>query len=835
MKQLILDGIWKMNRCGEEMTYAAKIPGSVLSTLLDAGAISDPYDRMNEYEVRDLFWNDYVFERTFFVKEDILAEEHLELVCEGLDTLAEIYINDKKVFYADNMHCTWRIPVKNYLCPGHNHIRILFLSVLKYIESYSYEENKEIRYVAVGAMKGNQLIRKAHSMFGWDWGPQLPDAGIFRDIYLEGWTGRRLENIEFHQQHEVNLVKLQVKAYFTKACVGQEKQKIEVALKDRISGETVAKTWSVLGEGSHWEGTLDIKYPKLWWPNGYGKQSLYNLDIRLINEDGTLEKEVHKTIGLRTLTVSRQKDQWGKEFAFCINGVKIFAMGANYIPEDCVYSRITKERQNYLLECAKKAHFNCIRIWGGGYYPSDDFYELCDEKGLIVWQDLMFACNVYDATDHFLENIKQEIEDNVKRFRHHPSLGLICGNNEIESAWNHWPDFQGESMNLRADYIRIFEHVIPEVVKKNAPDIFFWPSSPSSEGCFANPDDENNGDAHYWDVWHGQNPFTDYRKYFFRFCSEFGFQSFPGVKTVETFTRPKDRNIFSRVMESHQKNNAANGKILYYISENFRYPSKFEDLIYVSQILQGMAIQYGVEHWRRNRGRCMGTLYWQLNDNWPVASWSSIDYFGRWKALQYMARRFYALKTSSLVIEDKELRLFVENETAQEARWQGKIVLKNMKCEVLAEAIIQGSTAAFTSEEVGKLDLTDFYDKSDIFWEEQVFAESEIVFEDGEGAHNVEVLLPYKHLDLEKPHLEIQVQEDTNAFVLKLKSDVFTPFVELDFADADVIFSDNYFFLTGEEYEVKMQKSEIRKGFFADAEDVQSRLKVRTLADTYER
>ncbi len=384
--------------------------------------------------------------------------------------------------------------------------------------------------------------------------------------------------------------------------------------------------------------TSSIHNPKLWWPNGYGDQPLYKVQVELLDEDGTVLETITKRIGLRTLTISQEKDLWGKEFAFCVNGVKIFAMGGNYIPEDCIYSRITPEVQKYLLESCKRANFNCVRVWGGGYYPSDHFYDLCDEMGLIVWQDLMFACNVYDLTEEFEDNITKEITENVKRLRHHASLGLWCGNNEMESAWDHWPEVQSESKYLRADYIKMFEYVIPKAVRAADSETFFWQSSPSSGGCFDDPDDENRGDCHYWDVWHGQKPFTDYQKHYFRFCSEFGFQSFPCLKTVESFTEEKDRNIFSRVMENHQKNPAANGKILYYLSENFRYPENFRKLLYVSQILQGMAMKYGVDHWRRHRGRCMGTLYWQINDNWPVASWASIDYFGRWKALHYMAK-----------------------------------------------------------------------------------------------------------------------------------------------------------------------------------------------------
>ena len=673
MRQITLNGLWKMREAGEstdgtaQREYTAEVPGSVLSVLLDAGAIPDPYVGRNEYAARELFCRDYWFWREFELDSEFLENEEISLVCLGLDTLAKISINGKEVFYADNMHRRWEIPVKDVLRPGKNELRILFLSALNYIDEYSYGENKEIQYVPCGAMKGNQLIRKAHSMFGWDWGPQLPDMGIFRDIFLEGWTGRKILDVRIHQKYDPkkadSAAEIRIFAEFSSDEKKAENQKIRVWIADEETGEIQADLREDLGNFDFWEGEFVLEHPRLWWPNGYGEQPLYTVHMVLENPDGSVKQEQKRTIGIRTLTVSRERDEWGREFAFMVNGVKLFAMGANYIPEDCIYSRITEERQKYLLTSAKRAHFNCIRVWGGGYYPSDTFYELCDRLGLIVWQDLMFACNVYDATEAFLENCRQEVIDNVKRLRHHPCLGLWCGNNEIESAWHHWEDFQKESMYLRADYIKLFEQVLPRAVKEHDPDTFYWPSSPSSGGCFDDPDAESDGDCHYWDVWHGQKPFTDYRKHCFRFCSEFGFQSFPCLKTVKAFAEPEDWNIFSRVMESHQKNDAANGKILYYLSENFCYPSDFEQFLYVSQVLQAMAIQYGVEHWRRNRGRCMGTLYWQLNDNWPAASWSSIDYFGRWKALHYLARRFFAPMASSIAVNGQRAELFLENET----------------------------------------------------------------------------------------------------------------------------------------------------------------------------
>lgn len=614
MQTCTLNGTWQLSAGHRSLeSVDMQIPGTVLSGLLAAGKIKDPFYRTNEDATRALFWKDYVFTRTFDVDEELLAQQHIVLVCEGLDTLAEISINGTFLAKTDNMHRTWKFQTKKLLHPGKNEIQIVFRSVLRFIEDYPYEAHKKINYIPCGSMKGNQLLRKAHSMFGWDWGPQTIDAGIFRDIYLQGYSHARIEDIRIHQQHAKN-VSVQTSITLSESVPGQ-KLCVELS-EDGADKPLQTKLCKTNADGV---AAVDfvIENPKLWWPNDYGDQPLYIVRTTLLDEDGTSLESITRRIGLRTLTISQEKDEWGNEFAFCVNGVKIFTRGGNYIPDDCLYTRITEKKLDYILESCRRAHFNCVRVWGGGYYPSDAFYDLCDEKGLIVWQDLMYACNVYDVTDAFAENCRQETYDNVRRLRHHASLGLWCGNNEIESAWDHWGDFQKETPYLRADYIRLFEEVLPKAVQEADGETFYWHSSPSSGGCFDNPDDANRGDTHYWDVWHGQKPFTDYRKYFFRFCSEFGFQSFPCAKTVNSFTLEDDRNIFSRVMESHQKNDAANGKMLYYLSENLRYPKDLTHLLYASQVLQGMAIKYGVDHWRRNRGRCMGTLYWQINDDWP--------------------------------------------------------------------------------------------------------------------------------------------------------------------------------------------------------------------------
>lgn len=828
MQTCTLNGTWQLSAGHRSLeSVDMQIPGTVLSGLLAAGKIKDPFYRTNEDATRALFWKDYVFTRTFDVDEELLAQQHIVLVCEGLDTLAEISINGTFLAKTDNMHRTWKFQAKKLLHPGKNEIQIVFRSVLRFIEDYPYEAHKKINYIPCGSMKGNQLLRKAHSMFGWDWGPQTIDAGIFRDIYLQGYSHARIEDIRIHQQHAKN-VSVQTSITLSESVPGQ-KLCVELS-EDGADKPLQTKLCKTNADGV---AAVDfvIENPKLWWPNDYGDQPLYIVRTTLLDEDGTSLESITRRIGLRTLTISQEKDEWGNEFAFCVNGVKIFTRGGNYIPDDCLYTRITEKKLDYILESCRRAHFNCVRVWGGGYYPSDAFYDLCDEKGLIVWQDLMYACNVYDVTDAFAENCRQETYDNVRRLRHHASLGLWCGNNEIESAWDHWGDFQKETPYLRADYIRLFEEVLPKAVQEADGETFYWHSSPSSGGCFDNPDDANRGDTHYWDVWHGQKPFTDYRKYFFRFCSEFGFQSFPCAKTVNSFTLEDDRNIFSRVMESHQKNDAANGKMLYYLSENLRYPKDLTHLLYASQVLQGMSIKYGVDHWRRNRGRCMGTLYWQINDDWPAPSWSSIDYFGRWKALHYMAQKFYAPHAVSMTLEDHRCHVYFSNESFETTEYSLTLSIRDLSGNVLETYETKGNSPAFSAIETAVVDICSWEDQKD-----DVFLEAVIHTKDQKVLKDVETLVPYKYLNLKNPVISTEAEETNDAFILHISSDCFAPFVALDFDDADVIFSDNFFHLTDKTVQdIIVKKEDILQGHFENAEDFRKRLQILSLGTSYAR
>ncbi|HWT74399.1 MAG TPA: glycoside hydrolase family 2 protein [Mobilitalea sp.] len=820
-----LNGNWKMREVSKSHWLEAKVPGSVMSALLANGKVGDPFWRLKEYEARELFRNDYEFEREFTVSKEFYEKEQIELICYGLDTLAEIYINDILLAKTNNMHRTWRFNCKSLLNLGDNQMKIIFRAPITYIESYIPAEGKEIDYTASGAMTGNQYLRKAHCMFGWDWGAQVPDAGIWRDIELAAYSDIRMKDVEINQLHHKNAAELEITTQLE--ILQNEKFELEYRLITPEGKTYVSYKEAEIGRNTH---TITVEQPQLWWPKGYGEQPLYHLTVAVKHDDRESDRREF-TLGLRTLTVSQEKDEWGSEFAFKVNGIKIFAKGADYIPEDTIYSNITKERIEYLIDSCVRANYNCLRVWGGGYYPSDTFYDLCDQYGIIVWQDLMYACNIYDLTKEFEENIIEETKDNVRRIRHHASLGLWCGNNEIESAWDHWPGFMDHCAKLKADYIKQFEYVLPRAVEEVDDKTFYWPSSPSSGGCFDDPDDENRGDTHYWAVWHGQKPFEDYRNYYFRFCSEFGFQSFPSMKTVNSFTEEGDRNIFSKVMESHQKNGAANGKMLYYLSENFLYPKSFGDLLYVTQILQGIAIKFGVEHWRRHRGRCMGALYWQLNDSWPVASWASIDYYGRWKALHYMAKNFFAPVAGSLSRTSNRIEAHIQNERLTDVKCSVQITLKSVDMTVLDKENYELIVPSLSVAKVYEKDYSELIKG----YEEKVYVEAVYADGDGNESTEVEIFVPFKYLKLEQPEISFKVTEGEDKYKIALSAKNLACFVELDFAEHDAIFSDNYFYIAGNTAKVvEVRKSDIQGTPFTNAQELADQLLVRSLRDTYE-
>lgn len=787
-EQMNLGGAWRMREADSQTWHSAHVPGSVYADLMADGTMPDPFWRENELDAFERMKKDYVYQRAFTVTEAQLAHAHVELVCEGLDTLAHVSLNGREIAFADNMHITWVWDVKEQLHAGENTLEIRFDSPILYCAKKAEEAPG---WESSDATPGFRHLRKAHCMFGWDWGPRLPDAGIWRPIFLRTWDTARLENALMLQAHHDGMVDVTIRPEIA----GESAWSAEITAPD---GEVI-----IIPETTAAEQVITIEHPQLWWPNGLGKQPLYRVTVRLATGDTRVWR-----IGLRTMTVSREKDEWGEEFCHVVNGVKVFAMGADYIPEDNILARVTPERTRRLLEDCKAANFNAIRVWGGGYYPDDAFYDICDELGLMVWQDLMYACAFYDLTPDFERSIRVETHQNVARLRHHASLALICGNNEMEmfmagansALINHrtW-EFVPTYPHHITDYVKMFEYILPAIVKETAPQTYWWPASPSSGGNFDAPNDENRGDNHYWDVWHGEKPFTEYRKFFFRYASEFGFQSFPCLKSVKQFTLPDDRNIFSRVMERHQRNQAANGKILSYLSQTFRYPNNFDDLLYASQLMQAEAIRYGVEHWRRNRGRCMGAIIWQLNDIWPVASWASIDYYGRWKALHYAAKRFFApvmisaeeegeLSQNPKINEyhpaplEKSFRLNVCNETLRDVT--GKVVwaLRTPDGAIVRQNQQTLTIPAMSAKWLDKLDCAD----ASLTGHYVSFA---FVVDDVALSEGTCIFCAPKHFEFVDPRLTVETRGDT----LVVTSHAYAKQVWLESEDADLLLDDNAF------------------------------------------
>ena len=900
--RIVPDGIEKTNKnnekngknsrgAGYKNTWIkAVVPGSVYTDLLRQGQMEDPFFKDNEDKALALMDNDFEYETEFDAPKDYLSCYDQILHFDGLDTIADIFLNGTKLGSTNNMHRMYEFNIKGIVKNKGNKLLVVFHSPTKYIEE---AQKKDYEDGTSDAMPGFPHIRKTHSSFGWDWGAHLPDAGIYRPVYLIGTGSVRIESVQICQKHTIVRADLEKGADKKNGVYkvieddkknGIDKKRIRMKaasdavnvklsfkpellvnssdLSDlectlaqltydvKVTGpdhkeykskqvkmfpsasrsldagkklsmdalnleiESFEKADGLVGVRVSAQKSLDeimIENANIWWPRGYGKQPLYDVEVT-VYEAGVVIDSWSKKIGLRTVDLNLKKGKNAEDFAIRVNGKSIFAMGADYIPEDHLLGRVNYETTRSLLEKAAFANHNCIRVWGGGYYPEDWFYDICDELGLLVWQDMMFACAIYHLTKEFENNIKEEFRQNLRRLRHHASLGLICGNNEMESfvnvgLWVH------KKEEIR-DYTIMYEHIIPKMVADIAPNVSYWPSSPSSGGSFDEPGCETRGDQHYWDVWHGDKPFTEYRKYKFRFLSEFGFQSFPLRKTIDLITDDEeDRNIFSYVMERHQRNGAANGKIMNYMQQTYRYPSDFDTLLYASHMLQADGIRLGIEHFRRYRGQCMGAVVWQLNDCWPVASWSSIDYAGRLKALHYAEKRAFAplmisceengrINSGKAVNElpdnfEKSIRLCVANESMEDRKvtvlWElrkadGTTVNKRVgNSNADSSCPVSGTkklvVPALSSVWLDKIDMADV----DEFTQ---YVSYHLLDEKGEEISGGSVIfsLP-KYFKYINPNLKAKVKGDT----ITITSDAYAKGVEILNDNEDLIVSDNYF------------------------------------------
>ncbi len=614
---------WQFRDTTSKTWLPAAVPGCVHTDLLAAGKIPDPFHGTNELDLQWIEERDWEYQTTFTINAALLREERVELCADGLDTVATVTLNGKKIGASENMFIAHRWDVKRHLRAGKNEIVVRFRSAMDYIRKARDFVQPQAYNDPVG---GCVRIRKEQCQFGWDWGPRFVTAGIWRDLRLEAGPAPRLAHVRVTQDHRPNgQVFLSLAPHFENPPESVTNL-VTLSLKGRVLVETSDLSFAVPD-------------PQLWWPAGQGEQPLYDLVVTARDAAGRDLGSITKRVGLRTIVLDRQPDQWGESFRFVVNGRPVFIKGANWIPADSFVTRLDRAAYERDLRSAVLAHMNCMRVWGGGIYESEDFYDLCDELGLLVWQDFLFGCDLYPSDDAFLASVRIEAEQNVARLHHRACLMLWCGNNELVQL-------NGAALRadpaLKAGYEKLFHDLLPAVVAAHDGVTPYWPSS-QWRGNFEDGHEhgEKSGDTHFWDVWHARKPVKDYEKWAFRFCSEFGMQSYSSPWTNRTFA-PADANVFDAVMENHQKNRGGNQVILDYVSRRYRYPKSQDDLIHLSQLNQAYCMQVGVEHYRRLAPRCMGAIYWQLNDCWPVASWSSIEYTGRWKALHYAARRFNA-------------------------------------------------------------------------------------------------------------------------------------------------------------------------------------------------
>jgi beta-mannosidase len=810
----------------------AVVPGCVHTDLLRAGKIADPFYGTNEKDQQWIERTDWEYRTSLAADDALLAHERVELVFRGLDTFAEVLVNGHSVLRADNMFRSWRVDVRRQLVKGDNKVLVRFRSPLAAVKP-AYDK-LPYRLPAINDQADEMLsmfARKAPYHYGWDWGPRFVTSGVWRPATIEAWDGARLDDVQVFQRELTDArARLRVTAAVEATRAG--KAKLTVTPSDGATPVTVEAT---LLPGTNKIGAeITIDKPERWWPNGLGAQKLYTLTTALAVDEQARGARATR-IGLRTLEVVSARDKDGKSFTIKVNGAPVFMKGANYIPSDSFLDRVTTDRYRALLQAAKDANMNMLRVWGGGVYEDDRFYDLADELGLLVWHDFMFACSMYPGDDAFLENVRREAVENVRRIRNHASLALWAGNNEIEAAWQQWGwqwKFhlgKAAQATIDRDYKRIFHEILPRVVAEEDPGRFYTPSSPSANEPGVPPNKLGWGDNHYWGVWHAEAPYTDYATHTSRFMSEYGFQSFPTLDSVARYASPDQWRIDSPVMLSHQRHPRGNQLVKTYMDRDFRVPKDFASFLYMSQVLQATVIQYGAEAHRRHWPYNAGSLYWQLDDCWPVASWSGIDYFGRWKALHYAARRFFAPVLVSPVEDNGAVRAFVVNDRRADvhAHLSARLVdfdgqeLSRHETDVVAKA--NTSAVAWS---VSKREILRGADPAHVV----------LVFELREGAtllsRNLMLFEKMRDLALPPPELQVAVEARGADAAVRVTARRFARAVYLSTADGEGAFSDNFFdLLPGESVTVTWKGPP--GGPEVDAARLSTALRTMTVRDTY--
>lgn len=818
MKIQSLAGKWKFRKSDSQEWFPATVPGGVHTDLLALDRIPDPFVGDNEKKVQWVAESDWDYSTAFNVESDVFSKAHLFLVCDGLDTLAEVKLNGQRLGSANNMFRQYRWDVKPLLKSENNELHISFSSPVRF--GAEQQEKRNLPGVTQ-AIPGGPHIRKAPCHFGWDWGPQLPPIGIWKDIRLEGYESVRIEDVHLRQQHVSGKVTVTAEVMLQ----AWQNADLQAAFKLTAPDGKVIETSTAI-KNNKVTLSIEVSNPLLWWPNGYGAQPLYKVSVQVSQDSIQLDHKEYQ-LGLRTIELRQKPDEWGKSFTFVVNGLPVFAKGSDWIPADSFPTRISDAYIEGLIRDAALTHQNMLRVWGGGFYEEERFYDLCDRYGILVWQDFVYACSVYPLDDaDFLENVRIESIENIRRLRHRASLALWCGNNEMEWGWVEWGWNHPEVEAFKEPYDQFFHHLLPKWCLDEDPDHAYWPSSPSSDTPFVDPNGQKQGDAHYWDVWHGRKPFTAYRDQYPRFMSEFGFQALPPLATIKTYAEEADWNMTSYIMERHQKNDSGNQLMVAQMLDTFRLPKDFESLVYLSLVLQAEGIRYGVEHWRRHTNRVSGIIYWQLNDCWPVASWSSLDYFGRWKALHYAARKFYAPLLLSIEDKPTEQNVYITNESRE--AWQGSLCwsLETLNGNVVKSGKVEAQAEPFGVSQICALNFADVVtDEScrDLVFIAELFKGEQLI------TRQTAFFVPTKHLNLIEAGISTKVSVNNDQVTIELTSKNLAKLVELNLEGADGIFSDNYFDLPAGRKAII--STPLPSGW--TSAQVESALKVRSVFDSY--
>lgn len=813
---------WQFHEVGKDDWHAAGVPGCVHTDLLNNKLIDDPFYRDNEQKQQWIGKTDWEYQTTFSVRPEVLQRPNINLVFAGLDTYANVFLKGELLLAADNMFRTWRADCKRLLQPGVNTLRIRFRSPINEVLPLMAKLDYQLPAANDQGEKTSPYTRKAPYQFGWDWGPRFVTSGIWRPVSLEAWDSARVEGLQLLPKN-------------VSASAASMSAEVEIFAAEQVTATIIVDNVTDYGRIEKREVNLTpgvnrvsfpfvIRRPKLWWPNGLGAQPLYVFKAKLLI-DGQVVDEVTARTGLRSLELRQVPDTTGTSFTFVINGVPIFAKGANWIPADSFPTRISKAKYRQLLESARDANMNMLRVWGGGIYERDDFYELCDELGILIWQDFMFGCSLYPGDQPFLDSVRAEATDNVKRLRNHPSIVIWVGNNEIESGWFHWGWKDKLPAKLWDDYLKIFYGVLPEVCSSLDPSRPYWPSSPSS-----NLEDDNEsakvGDSHYWQVWHASLPFSEYAKQFPRFMSEYGFQSFPAIETVNTYTLPVDHDIQSPVMLAHQRHPRGNQLVREYMLREYPEPKDFESFLYVSQVLQAEGIKLGAEHLRRIKPHNMGSLFWQLNDCWPVASWSSIDYTGRWKALQYYARRFYSDILVSPLADHGNIYVFVVSDRRTSVAAELKLNLFDFDGKNLWTEQRDIDLAPLSSGSYATIPIETLLAGKD---PQGVFLLAEVLVDGKTISSNEYFFQPYKDIAPSRAQIKTDIVAMGGSFKITLSADKFARAVYLTSPEYAGVFADNYFdLIPGKKLEVIFRpKGAVTLSAFRE------QFKIRSLADAF--